>query len=168
MYQLWFIWIIQSLSLARILWLGKVIRNTNVCLKIRDLVQFPLASFEIKRYLLWFRNPAKPRIQNMMWQKKRDKVYLVGWFQPNPKICQNLDHFPHIGVKTKNIWNHHLNTYHLVNNPISFTNFPPFSKNLILHMTPVFMRPGQLPKIGSPNSHIIQGYIFLHEWLILP
>ena len=34
------------------------------------------------------------------------------WFQPIWKIWVKLNHFPQVGVKIKNIWNHHL-VYHV-------------------------------------------------------
>ena len=38
--------------------------------------------------------------------KYRD--YTGWWFQPIPKILVKLEIFPQIGMKIKNIWNHHL------------------------------------------------------------
>ena len=36
------------------------------------------------------------------------KTYLVGGFNPSEKYARQIGNLPQIGLKTKNIWNHHL------------------------------------------------------------
>ena len=61
------------------------------------------------------KNPSE---KTRVWYQEATKnVFLVKcrpgwWFQPPWKIVVKLDHFPQVGVKTKNIWNHHLETVH--------------------------------------------------------
>ena len=58
----------------------------------------------------------KTSVVNYPFPKKNDEnmqePLSVGGFNPFWKILVKLDHLPQVGVKIKNIWNHHLASHH--------------------------------------------------------
>ena len=56
------------------------------------------------------------------WMEIPSKLQLVGgWTNPSEKYARQIGSFPQIGVKIKNIWNHHLdNTFALFDPPPNY------------------------------------------------
>ncbi len=52
-------------------------------------------------------NGSKP-YEQMGWFGGVLHPYLVGGFNPSEKYARQIGPFPQVGMKIKNIWNHHL------------------------------------------------------------
>ena len=92
--------------------------------------QIPKTCFEWTNF-----PPSKWGVVDFMFETPYPKFHLVGgWTNPSEKYARQIGSFPQGGVKTKNIWNHHLGMHYLLEDQIPWNYIPAtFAWSLIPH-----------------------------------
>ena len=77
--------------------------RANICNPPEAFQGWPSAEWQLKEYFLKKRSLQELKPGDVL----RRSVQLVGGFNPPENISQ-IGSFPQVGMKIKNIWNHHL------------------------------------------------------------